>query len=53
MEKTVEIQLADLRERIAKAVEEELEAIYPPIDDVDYAIIRAAERFAEIARNTP
>ena len=52
MEKTVEIQLTELRERIAKAIEDELEATYPPIDDIDYAIIRAGERCADIARST-
>lgn len=52
MEKTIEIQLADLRERIAKAIEEELEGTYPPIDDIDYAVIRAGERCADIARAT-
>lgn len=52
MEKTVEIQLAELRERIACAIEEELESTYPPIDETDYAIIRAAERCADIARST-
>ena len=52
MEKTVEIQLAELRERIAQAIEEEVEGTYPPIDDADYAVIRAAERCADIARST-
>lgn len=52
MEKTVDIQLAELRERIAQAIEEELESTYPPIDDLDYAVIRAAERCADIARTT-
>ena len=52
MEKTVEIQLTELRERIACAIENELEGTYPPIDDLDYAIIRAGERCADIARTT-
>jgi hypothetical protein len=52
MEKTIEIQLEELRERIACAIENELEGTYPPIDDIDYAIIRAGERCADIARTT-
>lgn len=53
MEKTIEIQLAELRERIAQAIQDEIEGTYPPIDDLDYAVIRAAERCADIARTTP
>jgi hypothetical protein len=50
MEKTLEVHLQELRERIATQIENELEQIMPPVDEVEFAIYNTATRCAEIAR---
>lgn len=52
IEKTVAIQLAELREEIAKTIEDKIEDMLPPIDDVDYAVHQALDWAAAVARGT-
>ena len=40
----------ELRERIAQEIESELEGLYPPVDDTEYAIISAVEHAIKIVR---
>ena len=41
MEKTLEIQRREWTEHIAQSVEAELEKMYPPVDDLEYAVVNA------------
>lgn len=50
MEKTLEVHLQELREQIASQIEEELEQIIPPVDDVEFAIFNTATHCAAVAR---
>jgi hypothetical protein len=50
IEKTVAIQLAELREEIARTIEDKLEGMLPPIDDLDYAVYQALDWAAAVAR---
>ena len=50
IEKTVAIQLSELREEIAKTIEDKMESMLPPIDDIDYAVHQALDWAASVAR---
>lgn len=50
IEKTVAIQLSELREEIAKTIEDKIEDMLPPIDDIDYAVHQALDWAAAVAR---
>lgn len=52
MEKTWEYREQELREQIAFQIEDELEQMMPPVDEVEFAIFNTATRCAEIARGT-
>ena len=41
---------AELREKIAQEIESDLEGLYPPIDDTEYAIIAAVNHAVSIVR---
>lgn len=50
MEKTLEVHLQELREQIAKRIEDEIEKNMPPIDEVEHAIYETAMWCASVAR---
>lgn len=52
IEKTVAVQMLELREEIAKIIEDQLESMLPPVDDIDYAIFEALTWAASVARGT-
>ena len=41
---------AELREKIAQEIESDLEGLYPPIDDIEYAVITAVQHAISIVR---
>jgi hypothetical protein len=49
MEKTLEIELAELREQIAKEIVGEL-LDHPPMNDIDSIVIQVIKDCADIAR---
>jgi hypothetical protein len=52
MEKTLEVHLQELREQIATRIEEEIEQMMPPVDEVEFAIYNTAMHCAAVARGT-
>ena len=52
MEKTLEVHLQELRVRIAEQIENEMENMMPPVDEVEFAIYNTAAWCADIARGT-
>lgn len=50
MEKTLEIQLHDLRESIAQDIENQLEIMMPPVDSIEIAVYEALTWAAAVAR---
>ena len=52
IEKTVAIQLLELREEIAKHIEDQMESMLPPVDNIDYAVFEALTWAVSVARGT-
>ena len=52
IQKTVAIQLSDLRNEIATTIEDELDKMLPPIGDVEETVYQALSWAASVARGT-
>jgi hypothetical protein len=52
IQKTVAIQLSDLRNEIATTIEDELDKLLPPIGDVEETVYQALSWAASVARGT-
>jgi hypothetical protein len=52
IQKTVAIQLSDLRNEIATTIEDELDKMLPPIGDLEETVYQALSWAASVARGT-
>jgi len=50
MEKTWDYREKEIREEIAQRIEDELEAMLPPVDDTEYAVFTAMEWVLKVVR---
>jgi hypothetical protein len=52
IEKTVAIQLLELRNEIARTIEDEIDKMMPPVDEVEEVLYQALTWAASVARGT-